>query len=91
MKLIQSVATLKILQHNFPKMREGGGSKAVWNFSENSSVLEGVGFPLALSHSKLDFLDGVDSVLRLLWVWIQIEDTRLQWRQQPVCWGFNGD
>ena len=29
----------KNLQHNFPKMR--GGSKAVWNFSENSSVLEG--------------------------------------------------
>ena len=23
----------------------GGGSKAVWNFSENSSVLEGLGFP----------------------------------------------
>ena len=34
----------KKLQHNFPKMR-GGGSKAVWNFSENSSVLEGVSFP----------------------------------------------
>ena len=32
----------KKLQHNFPKMRGGGGgSKAVWNFSENSSVLEG--------------------------------------------------
>ena len=25
----------KKMQHNFPKMR--GGSKAVWNFSENSS------------------------------------------------------
>ena len=33
----------KKLQHDFPKMR--GGSKAVWNFSENSSVLEGLGFP----------------------------------------------
>ena len=33
----------KKLQYDFPKMR--GGSKAVWNFSENSSVLEGVGFP----------------------------------------------
>ena len=33
----------KNLQLNFLKMR--GGSKAVWNFSENSSVLEGVGFP----------------------------------------------
>ena len=44
MKLIQSVASLKNLQHKFPKMR-GGGSKAVWNFSENSSVLEGVGVP----------------------------------------------
>ena len=38
------VASLKKLQHNFPKMR-GGGSKAVWNFSENSSVLEGVSVP----------------------------------------------
>ena len=28
----------KKMQHNFPKMR-GGESKAVWNFSENSSVL----------------------------------------------------
>ena len=32
----------KKLQYDFPKMR---GSKAVWNFYENSSVLEGVGFP----------------------------------------------
>ena len=31
-------------QHDFPKMR-GGGSKAVWNFSENSSVLERGCFP----------------------------------------------
>ena len=38
------IASLKKLQHNFPKMR-GGGSKAVWNFSENSSVLEEVGIP----------------------------------------------
>ena len=30
----------KNLQYNFPK-NEGGGSMAVWNFSENSSVLEG--------------------------------------------------
>ena len=36
----------KNLQHDFPKSKiRGGGSKAVWNFSENSSVLEGVGFP----------------------------------------------
>ena len=35
---------LKNLQYDFPKMR-GGGSKAVWNFSENSSVLVGGGFP----------------------------------------------
>ena len=34
----------KNLQYDFPK-NEGGGSKTVWNFSENSSVLEGVGFP----------------------------------------------
>ena len=34
----------KKLQYNFPKM-SGGGSKAVWNFSDNSSVLEGEGVP----------------------------------------------
>ena len=33
----------KKLQHDFPKMR--GGSKAVWNFSENSSVLDVSGIP----------------------------------------------
>ena len=33
----------KNLQQNFLKMR--GGSKAIWNFSENSSVLEGGGVP----------------------------------------------
>ena len=46
MKLIQRGLfrlCLKNLQYNFPKMRRG--SKDVWNFSENSSVLEGVGFP----------------------------------------------
>ena len=33
----------------------------------------------------------MDSVLRILWVWIQIEDARLQWRQQPVSWWSNRD
>ena len=32
-------------QHDFPKMRGEGGSTAVWNSSENSSNLEGTGFP----------------------------------------------
>ena len=36
------VASLKNSQYNFPKMR---GSKAVWNFSENSYILEGKGVP----------------------------------------------
>ena len=47
MKLIQRGLfrlCLKNLQQNFPKMR-GEGSKAVWNFSENSSVLEVRGIP----------------------------------------------
>ena len=33
----------------------------------------------------------MDWVLRILWVWIQIEDARLQWRQQPVSWWSNRD
>ena len=37
----------KNLQYDFPK-NEGGGSKTVWNFSENSSVLEGKGVPYSL-------------------------------------------
>ena len=34
----------KKLQHDFLEFG-GGGSKAVWNFSENSSILEGKGVP----------------------------------------------
>ena len=48
----------KNLQHNFLKMR-GGGSKAVWNFSENSSVLEGESFPKGAMSSKIDKLSGI--------------------------------
>ena len=29
----------KNLQYDFPKTRGGGGSKAIWNFSEKTSVL----------------------------------------------------
>ena len=42
----------KRLQYDFPKMR-GGVSKAVWNFSENSSVLDVSGFPyVRMRHIK---------------------------------------
>ena len=60
----------KNLQHNFPKMR-GGGSKAIWNFSENSSVLEGVGFPyrgLGLSDGSRMQSDLWICLQRLLWL-----------------------
>ena len=45
----------KFLQHNCPKMSGGeGGSKAVWNFSENSSVLEGECVPyLLVDHTRI--------------------------------------
>ena len=49
----------KKLQHNFSKMR-GGGSKAVWNFSKNSSVLVAPPVPYC-DHTKGD--DGDE----LLW------------------------
>ena len=39
----------KNLQYDFPKMR-GGGPKAVWNFSENSSVLVGLSVPKVPRH-----------------------------------------
>ena len=35
----------KNLQYDFPKMRGGAASKAVWNISENSSVLVALVFP----------------------------------------------
>ena len=38
----------------------GGGSKAVWNFSENSSVLGDVGFP---------YLEHLAPIITLLQVW----------------------
>ena len=43
-------------QYDFPKMR--GGSKAVWNFSENSSVLETPSVPNDDDHNHDD--DDVD-------------------------------
>ncbi len=46
---------LKNLQHDFPKMM-GGGSKAVWNFSENSSVLVRTCFPKAYTFSAMEQL-----------------------------------
>ena len=42
--IYSTISIIKKLQHNFPKMR-GGGSKAVWNFSENSSDLVEPSFP----------------------------------------------
>ena len=48
----------KNLQHNFPKMRGGRGSKAVWNFSENSSVMEEVGFPYRRNESDFKYFLG---------------------------------
>ena len=38
----------KKLQYDFPKMRGRGGSKAVWNVSENSSVLGTASAPISL-------------------------------------------
>ena len=52
----------KNLQYDFPK-NEGGGSKTVWNFSENSSVLEGKGVPyFVLILKKTDILEDIRSL-----------------------------
>ena len=53
------ISIIKKLQYNFPKMR-GGGSKAVWNFSKNSSDLVAGPFPMesiVYDHSKAS--DGI--------------------------------
>ena len=46
---------LKKTQYDFPKMR-GGGSKAVWNFSKNLSVLVGQPVPKCKSISPSEIL-----------------------------------
>ena len=43
----------KHLPYHFPKMSEGGGSKSVWNFSENSSVLEASPVPKLCCYTGL--------------------------------------
>ena len=60
----------KKLQYNFPKMREwvgGGRSKAVWNFSENSSVL--VAWPVPIV--KYCLLTGQEQACtRITWLFV---------------------
>ena len=50
----------------------GGGSKAVWNFSENSSVLEWGGFPYPLCKMELNSQNRVNIYClnnNRVWVW----------------------
>ena len=41
----------------------GGGSKAVWNFSENSSILEVRGFPKTLI-AKITICNHIESMIQ---------------------------
>ena len=71
-------------QHDFPKMR-GGGSNAVWNLSENSSVLVSPSVPNPLKEPNLSMLlvtRGAEStqVKRLL-VWLNQENLEILRRQ----------
>ena len=80
-------------QHDFSKMRGGRGSTAVRNFSENSSVFEGTGFPYAelqlgrrLRELAVEGEEGEDGdqvggelvLLQPLLHWVQ------QWRRQDL-------
>ena len=53
-------------QYNFPKMRGVGGSKAVWNFHENSSDLVAGPFPNQLQPSHLIFFENYQHILNNL-------------------------
>ena len=60
----------KNLQHDFPKMR--GGSMDVWNYSENSSVFEGLGFPKGQHHGpdrllRVELLQIGDKIFIFFW------------------------
>ena len=70
----------KKAQHDFPKMR-GGGPKAVWNFSKNSSVLVAVGFPYLEQHFRC--LDKP----RLNWSWLFNEDLLACYDDTIPKWG----
>ena len=66
----------KKLQYSFPKMREGE-SKAVWNFSENSSDLVAPPFPSLTMQNCIKFIhvDGVwkRTIVLFNWVWLEWE------------------
>ena len=62
-------------QYDFPKMRGGGGPKAVWNFSENSSIL--VGFNVR----KNAISDGSSTMVGMGWDGM---DHRLGWGSEHI-------
>ena len=79
----------KKLQYDFPKIR-GGGSKAVWNFSENSSVLELSGIPYQstknevymLAHHRTVWLCGI-FYWDIIYNCLQKYEPLLQWKWDP--------
>ena len=60
----------KNLQLNFFENDGGGGSKAIWNFSKNSSVLEGVGVPYTRMASLIKVIIIVVVVIAIFTIFI---------------------
>ena len=59
-RIYATISVIRNLQYNFPKMRGGGGEKALRNFSKNSSDLVAGPFPMesiVYDHSKAS--DGI--------------------------------
>ena len=65
--IYETISIVKDLQCNFPKMGRRGGSKAVWNFSKNSSYLVALSCCKTFLHnvkilcfrqSEVDFING---------------------------------
>ena len=84
----------KNLQYNFPKTRGGGGSKAIWNFSEKTSVLVGpsVPYPIQIYISKKILSPtlcpkGTQKLSNFVYIWHihMTEGTNLWKRWRIVC------
>ena len=66
---------------------EGGGSRAVWNFSENSSVFEGTGFPKVLYTSPRPYFHQIQSIHASVYSTTVLHPSQTRYfNQKRDCW-----
>ena len=90
--IYSTISIIKKLQHNFPKMRVG--SKAVWNFSENSSDLAQPSFTKICRCSNFHLWDVIvcESIWNCIWPPLnwpscpdRLDPQAFHWLQWTVC------